>query len=214
LTQVENTMIERLRQRLLEPLPGRSAQEKMTGRVVAMPQDIPANARLSAVLCLLYPVNEKMHLLLMKRGESNSAHSGQVSFPGGSYEATDADLKATALREAYEEVGVVAAKVEILGALTPLYIPVSNFKVYPFVGYTMQRPEFNLSPLEVAHTLEVPLGVLLDPAAKTIAKVTSPAMQGMEWKVNAYLLEDGTVIWGATAMIISELEEVINTAME
>ena len=204
-----NDIIEILRQRLQQPLPGIVAQERMMARVVSMPLKVPDNARPSAVLCLLFPVNDELHILLMKRREDKTAHSGQVSFPGGSYEATDAGLKATALREAQEEVGIMSADVAILGALTPLYIPVSNFNVYPFVGFSKNRPVYNLSHNEVSYTIEVSLKSLLDPARKITTDVISPAVPGVIRKVKAYQLEDGTIIWGATAMIISELEAVL-----
>lgn len=201
--------IEKLRVRLQEPLPGLDAQLKMMGRVVAMPPVIPDNARPSAVLCLLFPVNDKLHMLLMKRKEDKTAHSGQVSFPGGSYDETDADFKATALREANEEVGILSSEVDILGALTSLYIPVSNFNVYPYVGFAKQKPEYNLSHNEVAYTVEVSLDTLFHKDIKTIAEVRSPKFPDVAMKVNAYLLEDRTVIWGATAMMISELETIL-----
>ncbi|MES2701303.1 MAG: CoA pyrophosphatase [Bacteroidota bacterium] len=198
--------IVQLRQRLQQPLPGFAAQERMIGRLISMPPKVPADARPSAVLCLLFPVDGALHMLLMKRMEDNTAHSGQVSFPGGRYEESDADFKATALREANEEVGILSGEVEILGALTSLYIPVSNFNVYPFVGFAAKQPEYNLSHAEVAYTLEVPLSELFHPQRKTITEVRSPKFPDMVREVNAYVLEDKTVIWGATAMIISELE--------
>ncbi len=201
--------IEWLKERLKQPLPGRTAQERMIGRVVAMPLTVPDNARPSAVLCLLFPVNEVLHVLLMKRREDSTAHSGQVSFPGGSYDSTDADLRATALREANEEVGIMSADVDILGALTSLYIPVSNFNVYPYIGYSAQRPEYNLSYNEVSYTIEVPLHELLHAERKTVTEVISPKYPDVRRKVNAYQLPDGTIIWGATAMIISELEAIL-----
>ena len=182
------------------------------GRVKRMPGEVPVTARPSAVLCLIFPVNNEPHVLFMKRREDNTPHSGQVSFPGGSYEQTDADYRATALREAQEEVGIMSADVEILGALTSLYIPVSNFNVYPYVGYAKQRPIYNLSHAEVSYVFEVPLRVLVDPAIKSVVSVSSPAVQGMQFKVNAYLPDGKTVIWGATAMILSELEEVLKQA--
>jgi 8-oxo-dGTP pyrophosphatase MutT (NUDIX family) len=201
--------IEWLRERLSQPLPGRVAQELMMARAVNMPIKVPDNARPSAVLCLLFPVNDELNMLLMKRREDKTAHSGQVSFPGGSYEQSDADMKATALREAQEEVGIASSEVDILGALTPLYIPVSNFNVYPYVGYARQRPVYNLSHNEVSYTIEVPLNSLLHADRKTVTDVTSPAFPGMIRQVKAYKLKDGTIIWGATAMIISELEAVL-----
>ncbi len=201
-------IIQQLRERLQQPLPGRVAQERMIGRVIGMPLKVPDNARPSAVLCMLFPVDGALNMLLMKRREDKGAHSGQVSFPGGSYEQSDADFKATALREAQEEVGILSSDVDILGALTPLYIPVSNFNVYPFVGYAGQRPIYNLSHNEVSYTIEVPIKSLFHPDRKTQVDVTSPAIPGVIRQVHAYKLEDGTIIWGATAMIISELEAV------
>ncbi len=204
-----NDKIKWLRKRLQQPLPGRSAQERMTGRVISMPLVVPENARPSAVLCLLFPVDDRLYMLLMKRKEDNTAHSGQVSFPGGSYDITDADLMATALREANEEVGILSSDVDILGALTPLYIPVSNYNVYPYVGYTKQRPEYNLSQNEVSYTIEVPLSSLLHSSRKIKTDVVSPVIPNVIRNVNAYKLEDGTIIWGATAMMISELETIL-----
>ncbi|RYD54947.1 MAG: CoA pyrophosphatase [Sphingobacteriales bacterium] len=202
-----------LRDRLQQPLPGREAQEKMMGRVRPMPPAIPENARPSAVLCLLYPVDAVLNMLLIKRIEDGKAHSGQISFPGGKQDPTDADIRSTALREANEEVGVMSAEVDIIGALTPLYIPVSNFQVYPFVGYMEQRPEFYLSQSEVAGLLEISIDDLLHPDVKTMVQVTSPALPDLSMKVRAYKLEEH-IVWGATAMIISELETVLTEYKE
>ncbi|MGN6567530.1 MAG: NUDIX hydrolase [Flavipsychrobacter sp.] len=204
------SILERLRTRLQQPLPGLSAQEKMAARVVPMPLEVPANARASAVLVLLFEAANELNVLLMKRMEDKGAHSGQVSFPGGRQESYDADLRATALREAQEEVGILSGDVDILGALTPLYITVSNFNVYPYVGYAKQAPEYNLSRQEVAYIMEVPLTTLLHESRKTVTDVISPAVPGVIRQVKAYQLEDGTVIWGATAMIIAELEVLLH----
>jgi len=154
-------------------------------------------------------MNDELYMLLMRRREDKKAHSGQVSFPGGSYDTTDADYKATALREANEELGIMSADVDILGALTSLYIPVSNFNVYPYIGYAQKRPEYNLNEQEVSYTIEVPLDKLLHSERKTIADVVSPVRPDLVRNVKAYKLDDGTIIWGATAMIISELEAIL-----
>lgn len=209
---MEEQQIEKVREQLAATLPGSKAQELMMGRVRAMPTVVPANARPSAVLCLIFPLNGEPHILFMKRREDNTPHSGQVSFPGGSYEQNDADYRATALREAQEEVGIMAREVDILGALTSLYIPVSNFNVYPYVGYSPQRPAYNLSQAEVSYILEVPVSDLFHPSRKEVTHVTSPAMPDVKLKVNAYVLQDSTIIWGATAMILSELEAVLRDA--
>lgn len=211
---IQTTHIEKLRQRLQQPLPGLVAQERMMGRVVAMPPAVPDNARLSAVLCLLYPEQDDLKVLLMKRKEDRTAHSGQVSFPGGRYEPEDISLQYTALREAKEEVGVEPDAVDVLGALSSLYIPVSNFNVFPYVGYLPQRPTFTLSQQEVSYIIEPPLSILLHDDRKIVTDVSSPAVPQLIRKVKAYRLDDGTIIWGATAMIISELEMLVKEVIE
>lgn len=202
-------LVESLRERLLHPLPGRAAQERMTGRLRPMPDEIPEHAKDSAVLQLLFPLHGEPHLLLMRRTEDGRAHSGQISFPGGRYEPEDASLMITALREAEEEVGIVAGEVEVLGALTPLYIPVSYFMVHPFVAWSATRPDYLPSKDEVSEILEVPLAHLFNPANKTETQVQPSSMPGVTFTVPAYSLPDGAFIWGATAMMLAELEAVI-----
>jgi len=201
---------EEIKKKLQALLPGKSAHEIFNARVLPMPPEIPANARISAVLCLLYPVYNELSVLLMKRISDTTAHSGQISFPGGSKDPADSDLISTALRETYEEVGIFE-NIEILGALTPLYIPVSNFSVHPFVGYCAEKPALHPNKDEVAQIIEVPLISLFKDSGKKITEVISPARPDIVRKANAYVLDDGTVIWGATAMILSELEILIKT---
>jgi 8-oxo-dGTP pyrophosphatase MutT (NUDIX family) len=186
-----------------------AAQERMMGRVIAHPVIVPENARLSAVLCLLYPWQHGLNILLMKRREDRTAHSAQVSFPGGRYEPEDITMQGTALREAHEEVGIDPSQPDVLGALTSLYIPVSNFNVFPFVAFLPERPDFNINDMEVAHIIETPLSHLLHDDRKIVTDVSSPAVPDLIRQVRAYRLDDGTIIWGATAMIISELETII-----
>lgn len=184
----------------------------MLGRVRPMPLTVPWNARQSAVLCLLSAMNDELHVLLMKRKEDNTAHSGQVSFPGGSFEIADKDYRTTALRESYEEVGIIPETVDVLGAMTTLYITVSNFNVHPFIGYMAQMPQYILSKKEVAYIIEVPLKELFAPETKIVTDVMSPAVKQVIKNVNAYQLKDGTIIWGATAMMLSELEVLMGYA--
>lgn len=200
--------IEWLKNRLGQPLPGRDGQERMAARVRPMPDVVPSDARPSAVMSLLFPVSNELHLLFIKRTEDGRAHSGQVSFPGGKQDPTDADLKATALREAQEEVGLMPAAVGILGALTPLYIPVSNFQVHTYVAFAEEKPKYNINHEEVQHVLEVPVAELFHADRKVTTDVVSPALPGVIRNVKAYQLTDGTIIWGATAMILSELEMI------
>ncbi len=183
----------------------------MTGRVRPMPEVIPDNARDSAVLQLLFPLRNEPHLLFIRRTEDGRAHSGQISFPGGRYEPGDASFMITALREAEEEVGITAGEVEVLGALTPLYIPVSLFMVHPFVAWSENRPDYLPSEQEVSEILEIPLSHLFDKANKIMTEVKPASMPGLTLTVPAYSLPGGAFIWGATAMMLAELEEVMGT---
>lgn len=198
-----------LKQRLQEPLPGLTAQLLMVGRVRSMPPVVPANARQSAVLCLLYQHDQVPHVLLIEREEDKSAHSKQIAFPGGRFEEEDGHLLKTAQREAHEEVGLQPNQYDILGSLTPLYIPVSNFNVAPFVAFSHQRPQLVPNSEEVARLIEVPLTHLFAKERKVRADVITPALNEPLRQVHAYALDEQTLIWGATAMILSELEQLI-----
>lgn len=201
--------IEWLKERLLQPLPGFEGQERMAARVRPMPSQIPDNARYSAVLCLLFPVEYELNVLLIKRKEDGKAHSGQIGFPGGKQEPEDADMLVTAQREATEEVGILPGDYNVLGALTPLYIPVSNFKVFPYVAFAERRLPYTADQNEVAEILEVPVDKLFHADNKITTDVTSPAMPGKLRNVKAYQVPGEKIIWGATAMILSELETVL-----
>lgn len=198
-----------LKQRLQEPLPGLAAQMLMVGRVRTMPATIPANARQSAVLCLLYYHANAPHVLLIEREADRSAHSKQIAFPGGRFEEEDGHLQHTAQREAHEEVGLHPSQYDILGPLTPLYIPVSNFNVAPYVAFSQQRPQLVANSDEVARLIEVPLPHLFAKERKVRTDVITPALNEPLRQVHAYALDEQTLIWGATAMILSELEQLV-----
>lgn len=206
-------LIRRLRQVLRHPLPGRDAQARMAPhpRPGWEADSIPeVEPRQGGVLALLYPYNDQLYLPLILRPTYNGVHSGQVGFPGGGYEEVDQDLTDTALREAYEEVGVVSTSVQVLGHLSRLYIQPSNFYVHPTVGWTPRRPDFRTDPYEVAQLLEVPLQALQDPANQ----------HEEQWQLRdrralvPYFNVDGQIIWGATAMILSELLALIEACQE
>lgn len=183
----------------------------MTGRVLPMPEEIPPSARPSAVLFLLFGEEADLRLLLIQRTADGRAHSAQISAPGGRWEPSDADLRTTALRETEEEVGIAPKDVDVLGALTPLYIPVSNFLVHPFVGYAPALPALSPNSHEVQRTLEVPLNALFNPVAKIQTEVRPTSAPGLVLNVPAYALEgDDSIIWGATAMMLAELEAVMS----
>ena len=162
----------------------------------------------SAVLILLFPIENTIYTVLIERPEYKGVHSGQIAFPGGKFEETDTDLKQTALREAFEEVGVIADSVEIIGNLTDVYIPPSNFLVTPFIGYTNKLPDFIPDPREVKKIITVDLNELNDPKLKGVKTIVNST--GYKIKTPYYEIE-GFTIWGATAMMISELNAVVES---
>jgi len=166
--------------------------------------------RKSAVLSLFYPKEGQTYLLLIVRATYPGVHSSQIAFPGGKEEKTDRDLTATALRETQEEVGIMPENIEIVRKFSDIYIPPSNFVVSPFVGVHPQPLQLTLDPREVAAYLEVPLEALLNDAlVEQIKMSTSYATDIM---VPAFVIE-GHVVWGATAMILSEIKEAIKNVL-
>lgn len=194
-----------LRSELRAPLPGRAAHARMAPRPQVGPpreEEPRADARQGGVLALLYPHAGRLWLPFILRATYNGVHSGQISFPGGGLEPDDDGLVDTALREAYEEVGIDPASVQVLGELSPLYIPPSNFLVQPVLGFTHDRPRFRLDPYEVAELLEVPLADLLNP--RNHREEVRPLRDERLADVPYFAVQE-RVIWGATAMILAEL---------
>jgi 8-oxo-dGTP pyrophosphatase MutT (NUDIX family) len=190
-----------IRAALQKPLPGIAAQIKLApqARIESLRATPPADARPAGVLILLYQHEGVWHFPLMKRTDDGLTHSGQISLPGGSQEAGES-LQETALREACEEIGAACTAVEVLGQLSTLYIPPSNFLVTPTVGYVDQRPDFHCDPREVAELIEVPLSTLFDPQ---VVKREPWTLRGTTVEVPFYQIGPHKV-WGATAMILSE----------
>jgi 8-oxo-dGTP pyrophosphatase MutT (NUDIX family) len=122
------------------------------------------DARIAAVLILVYPKNGSVSVVFMQRTDYEGVHGGQISFPGGRKESSDTNLVETALREANEEVGVNPSKISVLGTLTPLFIPVSKTIVTPVVGWIDEKPEYKLQHEEVVFLIEGELKRFLDPS--------------------------------------------------
>ncbi len=203
--------IDKLQGRLSRPLPGLEYQLRlatMNRKIRNGMMEIPTGAKKSAVLALFYPCVDDLCLAFIKRPEYPGVHSGQVSFPGGGAEPEDTDLVQTALREAFEEIGVPADRVRVLGKLSELYIPPSNFLVTPVVGYLDFRPDFIADPEEVDHIIEVPLTELLSPNCLTEKEIV--IFPDVRLNVPCYYAREN-IIWGATAMMLSELIETIRT---
>lgn len=191
-----------LSERLARPLPGPDAQRRLAPVPHLdgwSPDDEPPTARRAAALVLLYPGSNGVTLALTERHADLPHHPGQISLPGGAL-MTGESARAAALREAEEEIGVIPDDVEILGALSPLWIPVSNFVLSPFVGLTRTMPAFIPHPREVAAIVEAGLERLLD--RKTI--LWSSRERRGEPIDFPYFDIGGHVVWGATAMVLSE----------
>lgn len=202
-------IIELLEKRLREPLPGKAAQMRMASGKRRLELTAPDTAKLSAVLGLLFPKDDELNLLLIKRVDDGKPHGGQISFPGGRMDKEDDSLLTTALRETYEEIGVPPSEISTLGALSSLYIPVSNSNVQPYVGYTNTIHNYTLSPNEVQYIIEAPIKKLLAPERKTTKEIRPNAYPELVIKTPVYEWEDNHTIWGATAMIIAELEAIL-----
>ncbi|MCB0736352.1 MAG: CoA pyrophosphatase [Bacteroidetes bacterium] len=204
-----NLFINRLEKLLNAPLPGTEAQFKMApeGRRQRS-QDVfkPESAKDAAVLILLYPRAGEVHFPLIMRQQYKGVHSAQVSLPGGKPEDQDSDLEQTALREAEEEIGVLAESVQILGKLTQIFIPPSNFLVTPFVGFVENAPLIVPQEKEVYEVYETQVQDLLND--ELVNSTTLNLANGMRIRTPYFGLHNQTV-WGATAMILSEFKELL-----
>lgn len=171
-----------------------------SARPMVPPPDAPA-PREAAVLVLLYPHADDLFLPLTVRTAALRSHSGEVSLPGGGYDETDGELSRTALREAWEELAIPPDAVELWTALSPVWIPVSNFQLTPFVGWTDRRPGFNAATAEVAELIETPLELLLRP---DIILSEEGERRGLRMHIPYFAVGEHKV-WGATALVLAEL---------
>jgi 8-oxo-dGTP pyrophosphatase MutT (NUDIX family) len=190
----------------LTTLPGLEAQRRMAPvpRRGWKPGLLPDDARPAAALLALFPDAAGPGFILTKRSSDLPTHRGQVSLPGGAVDPGES-LAQAALREAHEEVGIAPAAVEVLGALTPVHIPVSGFVLHPLVGCLRERPTVVAAPGEVSRVIEVPVAELLDPGRhRTVVGVH----EGIEFEMPFFDL-DGEQVWGATAMVLAEFAAVL-----
>lgn len=167
---------------------------------------IPKNAKLAGVMILLYPgIRNKTNIVLTKRASYKGTHSNQISFPGGKFEKKDISLQQTAIRETHEEIGLMPQNIEIVKKLTPIYIPPSNFSVDPYMAIMNTSPKFNINH-EVQQIIELPIEHLLD--AKNLATFKKSTSYGINIDVPCFNYKEHQ-IWGATAMILNEVKEVL-----
>lgn len=193
-----------------EKLPAEAAHNKMAPpeRVQIMKDfDLRSvNPRKAAVMMLFFPKNNKTHLVLIKRTSYNGVHSSQIAFPGGKVENNDADYSATALRETYEEIGIAPSSIEIIRSFTSVYIPSSNFMVFPYFAISYNSLDFVIDSHEVENVIELPLDYFLDDSI-LVNKIMDTSYS-KSINVPTFKIEDHYV-WGATAMMLSELKDVL-----
>ena len=192
----------RLRSACAAALPGADAHRRLAPqpRPGWRPGEVPDRATPAAALVLLYPLDDAPHVLLTVRAGRLGKHAGQVSFPGGLIDHGES-IEAAALREAFEEVGLDRAMVRVVGALSPLYITVSNYAIHPVAGIADATPRLRRSAAEVARLLPVPLADLADPLN---------LRRGTRWRDDLhcdvpYFEVRNERVWGATAMVLAEL---------
>jgi 8-oxo-dGTP pyrophosphatase MutT (NUDIX family) len=206
-----NQFFSMLKERLNSPLPGLSAQLNMVpeprpGNKVYT--DVKDSCKRAGVLILLYRKEKEkgphVFVVLTRRTDLLELHQAQISFPGGGQEKGES-FEQTALRETKEELGIQPSAIQVLGLLTPLYIPPTNYCIYPVVAQMKEQPHFKPSPYEVAEVLEIPLNLLTDPQTVQREMWT---LHGKEVDVPFYFFEDNK-IWGATAMVLAEFVEIL-----
>lgn len=207
----ESVSLADVQRALAGPRPGPAAQWHMAPQPRAGQEtyfEPPPNCRQGSVLILLYPRAGQLQLVLTRRTEQVRYHKGQVSLPGGAQHPGE-PLVQTALRETGEEIGIPTRDIRVLGELTPLYVPVSGYCIHPFVGYLEDAPVLKPDPVEVAEVLEVALDELMDPAARRVEFWEDG--EGPGRRVPCFRVR-GWVVWGATAMILSELIAMLDIA--
>lgn len=200
---------ESLRDALSHELPGIEAQLQMASsrRLAELSDSLDlTKARKSAVLIPIYQENNALHLIFMKRPDNTGVHSGQISFPGGRVEEEDQSYVDTALREANEELNIPPEQVDVLGRITKLFIPPSNFLVQPVVGFLDHLPVLVPQEKEVAEIIHIPLEFFLD--TENVHQTKVKIFNGMQISTPAFIFND-RVIWGATAMILAELLHIL-----
>ncbi|MEE9363654.1 MAG: CoA pyrophosphatase [Cellulophaga sp.] len=165
------------------------------------------NVRKAAVVALFYPdENLKTKLLLILRKTYKGVHSNQIGFPGGKVEDEDFDLKATALRETWEEVGVASEYISLVKTLTSVYIPPSNFEVQPYIGICNRELQFTIQEEEVASLVEVFVTDLMNDENRNTQKMNTSYATEIDvpiFKLNGY------TVWGATAMMLNEIKDLL-----
>ena len=196
-------LINSIKKTMQENLPGKTAHIEM----MVKPQyklEKKTSPKPAAVLILLYPENKEWHFFLTKRSKNVKNHKGQISLPGGTAKKNES-LRDAAIRETHEEIGIKPNTINIIGALTSFYIPVSGFKISPYVGWIKHKPKLTIQNTEVSKVFSPSITSLMKKETK---KEKQTVIFGNEIKIPFFELE-GEMVWGATSMIISEFKYIL-----
>ena len=204
------TITFKLRNKLQEDLPGWKAQRLMATQLHREQRALPRpDAKRAGIMILFYPQHSTFYLPLILRPTYSGVHSGQVAFPGGKMEEYVKDIIETALRETHEEIGVWIDQSHVIGQLSDIYIPPSNSLVSPVVALIEEKPVYHINPHEVVEVIDISLDDLINPDSRKIAQIQIPGrgvVDAPSYQIN------GHTIWGATAMMISELLVLLSSA--
>jgi len=164
---------------------------------------VPEDHKKAAVLLLIHEIEKKPHVVFIKRTSRypQDKHAGQISFPGGALEAEDLTLKHCAIRETFEEIGIQENAYQIVGSLSPLYVYVSKFLMFPFVAISQNKLIFNKEDAEVERIISWPLDTFRQPE---ILKIKDIQVRNTTLKNVPYFSLSEDVLWGATAMVMNE----------
>jgi 8-oxo-dGTP pyrophosphatase MutT (NUDIX family) len=203
------TRINKIFQAFDLPLPGKQAHTEMAPYRNEIEVDFKnKNPKIASTLLLIYPRDGKTFFCLIERQEYEGTHSNQISFPGGKNESGES-MKETALRETKEEIGVDPISINIIGELTQVFVPPSNFLIHPFVGYCDFTPDFIASEREVKRIIEVNIEELFK---KNVVKIKKMSFKKSSGNVNfevPYLDLNNKIVWGATSVILNEFRKIL-----
>lgn len=200
-----------LKHKLSKPLPGIRSHLKMAPQ--HRPEQLMSyhegnkNAKKGAVLMLFYNESDETKMIIIRRSNYVGIHAGQIAFPGGRYEDEDKNVRTTALREIHEEIGIPENKIEIVGRLSDIYVPPSNFLVSVFVGYLDEKPMYKIEEREVDKVIEVPFSDFFKPGLIK-EKEFFVSTQNASSKA-PYFDVSNAEIWGTSAMVISEFLDLM-----
>jgi len=202
-------LIENIIEKLKQPLPGKEAHKELAPYRNEIELDFKnKNLKIASTLLLIYPKNGSLFFCLIQRNEYKGTHSNQISFPGGKNEIGES-MKETALRETKEEIGVDPISISIIGELTQVFVPPSNFLIQPLVGYCDFTPVFKPDKREVKKIIEVNIKALFK---KDVIKVKKMSFKKSSGKIKfdvPYLDLNNKIVWGATSVILNEFRKML-----